>query len=396
MKDLYTFDIDDTAALETYHQVKNAYNDIFKELKIKYLEAEADSGAMGGNYSHEFHFATPVGEDNIISCDECSYVANEELAERKARSEFSEMPTEVSTFISQDGYALIKVYHGNPVDPKTGLQIGLNTHALKKALASMKIDFGVEEPIKQWLHNQKLTQLAGKSGQSHNVIHIFDGPLASRSDELTQNDSAQSDTPNTTILEDPQTGRPFDLTGIMNGDACPRCASGHLSVQRAVELGHTFHLGTRYSEPLGAAVAAPGVSKDQKVAVSMGCHGIGITRMIAAVSSILADGKGLNWPRVIAPYEVVVIAGKDLEDDAGAVYDVLAAKTDAALDDRMHSMVWKLNDADLIGYPVVVVLGRSWKQQRKCEVQCRRLGNLREEVALDELPAFVAGLLERL
>lgn len=395
MKDLYTFDLDDKAALGTYHNVKDAYDGIFQELKIKYLVAEADSGSMGGSYSHEFHFATPVGEDNVISCNECSYVANEELAERRLSHASADAPVDVSTFISHDGFNLVKVHYGRIKDPKTGEIIGLNIHALKKALPSLDIDFGVEEPQGKWLSNQALLVMLAQ-GQSFTTTHVFDGTLPYQSQPLDGTMSPQSRATTTKILAHPQTGQPLDLTGISNGDNCPRCPTGQLSVQRAVELGHTFHLGTRYSEPLGAAVSMPG--KEQKMALSMGCHGIGVTRMIAAVASILVDGKGLNWPRVIAPYEVVIVPRKGHEGDAEDVYDALigAGRADAALDDRKLDFIWKLNDADRIGFPVVVVLGRAWKEQQKCEVQCRRLGNLKQEVALEDLPSFVAGLLSKL
>jgi len=396
MKDLYTFDLDDTAALETYHSVKEAYNNIFKELKIKYLVAEADSGAMGGNYSHEFHFATAVGEDNIISCNKCSYVANEELAEKGSRPRITDAPIGISCFISNDGLSLMKVYHEKRTDPESGETAGLNVHAFKKALPSLDLDFGLEEAVKNWLDNQK-SQSNAKTKQTFSTTHIFDGPLVSRAEELRETYADDPTVSTADITGNPKTGEPLDLTSILSGDGCPRCETGHLSVQKAVELGHTFHLGTRYSEPLGAVVAAPhAAAKDQRVPLSMGCHGIGITRMIAAVSSILADSKGLNWPRVIAPYEVVVVPRKGNEADAEVVYDALTGKADTTLDDRKHDLPWKLNDADLIGYPIVVVVGRGWTQCRKCEVQCRRLGNLKEEVAYDDLPGFVAGLLEKL
>lgn len=395
MKDLYTFDLNDTAALETYHSVIEVYNNIFKELKIKYLVAEADSGAMGGNYSHEFHFATAVGEDNIISCNECSYVANEELAERGSRPSDTDALLEISSFISNDGLSLIKVYHEKRTNQESGEVAGLNVHAFKKALPSLDLDFGVEEPVKKWLENQN-SRTTGNDNKTPHVTHIFDGNLVSRMEELRETNTDPRTT-TSSITAHPKTGEALDLTCILSGDGCPRCDSGHLSVQKAVELGHTFHLGTRYSEPLGAVVVAPhAAAKDQKIPLSMGCHGIGISRMIAAVSSILADHKGLNWPRVIAPFEVVIIPRKGNEADAELVYDALNGKTDVTLDDRKYDLPWKLNDADLIGYPVVVVLGRAWAQNRKCEVQCRRLGNLKEEISHDELPSFVTGLLEKL
>lgn len=122
--------------------------------------------------------------------------------------------------------------------------------------------------------------------------------------------------------------------------------------------------------------------------------------MISAVADTLSDSKGLNWPRAMAPYEVVVVPAKGLEADAEKVYDSLVsdqnAPVDAILDDRDKQIGWKLGDADLIGYPVIVVVGKGWKKQQTLEVQCRRLDNLREEVPLDRLPEFVRSLLARL
>lgn len=125
--------------------------------------------------------------------------------------------------------------------------------------------------------------------------------------------------------------------------------------------------------------------------------------MIAAVADTLADIKGLNWPRVMAPFEVVVVPGKGLDDAASEVYDVLSSVTgagagqrlDVVLDDRAETFPWKMRDADLVGYPVIVVAGRRWKAERICEVQCRRL-QVREELPLDQVAGFVESLLGKL
>jgi prolyl-tRNA synthetase len=165
-------------------------------------------------------------------------------------------------------------------------------------------------------------------------------------------------------------------------------------------VGHTFHLGTRYSEPLNAVIALP----DQNLSspIQMGCHGIGVSRIIGAVAALLSDAKGLNWPRVIAPYEAIILTTPQTEEkDALEVYDAVygergGGNVDLVLDDRTRvSLGWKLKDADLIGYPVVVVLGRRWKERREVEVQCRRLG-VKKDVGLSELRTEVLGLLGQL
>ncbi|MBE3042058.1 hypothetical protein IMZ48_05645 [Candidatus Bathyarchaeota archaeon] len=174
-------------------------------------------------------------------------------------------------------------------------------------------------------------------------------------------------------------------------------------------MGHTFHLGDRYSAAMKAMVTmppAPGSRDTGRTSpMQMGCYGVGITRMMGAVADSLADGKGLMWPLSIAPYEVAIVPDKSLVEEALPVYDLVAGMTreqggssapvDVILDDRAESIPWKLKDADLTGYPILVVMGRAWKQGRGCEVQCRSL-DLKETVALEELPAFIATLFGKL
>ena len=172
-----------------------------------------------------------------------------------------------------------------------------------------------------------------------------------------------------------------------------------------MEIGHTFHLGTRYSLPLEALVLD---SENKKVPVQMGCHGIGVSRLIGAVAGLLRDERGLNWPRCIAPFEVLVLgAGRVDEADVMGVYDRLVDRgirggdvrgsrgLEAVIDDRDKPLGWKLHDADLVGYPFVVVVGKSWLEGGRVELQCRRLG-LREEVDVADLGGRIEAEAERL
>jgi len=210
------------------------------------------------------------------------------------------------------------------------------------------------------------------------------------------------------ITTHPTTGKPLDLTRIQTGDPCPLCGGGTLTVQRAVEVGHTFHLGARYSEPMNATVALPtqnasgSMAPSGQVAMQMGCHGIGVSRLIGAIASLLSDNRGLNWPRVVSPFECVIIPSRGTEEDAVEVYDTLQGVSrtdvdiDAILDDRpIKDLGWKLRDADLIGYPVILILGRAWKKDRRVEVQCRRL-HMKEDVKIDKLREIVMSILEKL
>ena len=164
-----------------------------------------------------------------------------------------------------------------------------------------------------------------------------------------------------------------------------------------MELGHAFFLGTRYSEPLGAVTTTPPAGKPS--AMQMGCYGIGISRVMGAVAEHLADQRGLNWPLAIAPYSCVVIPGKDAHNsDVMEVYRQINAVTgpemaalDVVLDDRQRPLPWKLTDADLIGFPVIVLLGREWSSSRRVEVQCRRLG-IKQAVDMADLPGVIRQL----
>jgi prolyl-tRNA synthetase len=133
----------------------------------------------------------------------------------------------------------------------------------------------------------------------------------------------------------------------------------------------------------------------------MGCHGVGVSRIFGAVAEILADERGLNWPRAIAPFEVAIIPSTKLADEPLGIYDTLSNTNgsqsgfDVVLDDRNRSFGWKMKDADMVGYPVLVILGKSFKENGICEVQCRRL-SVKDNVKVDVLPEFISSLLNKL
>jgi prolyl-tRNA synthetase len=422
MKDLYTFDYNTSRALVTYNEVRKVYAGLFDELKIPYLVAQADSGEMGGDLSHEFHFPTTQGEDYIISCtSSCGYVANEELAESPINGVLeSGSGLGVWRGISRDRRTLINVwYPSSTPGRKCYASPEVNMHAVKTIIPDL--DPSIENPSSLW---------AKPSAQSRRLLNLVDGRLPdSIRVKIESNDVELPYWPNAeqlpeismeTIFQNSATQQALNLLRIQDGDNCPNsdCA-GNLKVEKAIELGHTFHLGTRYSDPLKATVALPAELRDgnlnsetpasttvpssgQEVPLQMGCHGIGVSRIIGAVADTLADNKGLNWPRVIAPFEIVVVASKgDLEDAAVEVYDTLSASSgskpqrDVILDDRTQSFAWKMRDADLAGYPIIVVVGRAWKTKGMCEVQCRRM-EISEELPLKTVPDFVDLLLDQL
>ncbi len=438
MKDLYTFDISIEEALKTYETVRQAYTAFFNEFKIPYLTAEASSGEIGGDLSHEYHFPSSKGEDNIITCDTCDYVANEELAECESGPALLqgmdscgwnldkgllgniERNCDVWFGVTKDRSTLLAAVFPRKVrtNSNTGessRDTSVNPHVLKRIL--LNIDMSVEDPLAEFK----------KAPESQRrIFQVYDERLPSAIREIRYLKFPEGDRmvhtpqhyPNeiNKMPKEPIT----DLIKIGDGDTCTKCKTGTLKVQTAVELGHTFHLGTRYSKPLEATVAADPSQMDPKsntadpsltpstsrILIQMGCHGIGVSRLIAAVADSLADSRGLNWPTVMAPFQAVIVPTKNQETEALGVYDLLVnanyrhadrehSPIDTILDDRKRDFGWKLKDADMIGYPVIVVVGRDWKVERKVEVQCRRLG-VKEVVAADGLREFVAKLLREL
>lgn len=467
MKDLYTFDSTKKKALETYETVRRVYRDFFDEFKIPYLVAEAESGAIGGTLSHEFQVPSPNGEDNTISCTSCSYVSNEELAisAKKSTARHTLLPKPIestqSTAIKTFGLLTDTLFLENfPYKQWTGISkdrrttfravfpavIEDLTHSEQSPRESQPnlnefrkiftdLDLGVENGTEE----QPISR--NRKSQLCRLYFDYRLPKSFVNDYIAEKSSQGLISPQNSVdvIKQYSNGRSLDLIKIQSGDSCPKCSQGILQIQRTVELGHTFHLGTRYSRPLKAKFAIDPSSKTEPPSASssndesllpiaahaayfeMGCHGIGVSRLIATIASVLSDSQGLNWPRCIAPFEVVIIPTQPhLIADAASIYDLLSfppspsppasspsssssspltiGSYDAIIDDRTGKDVgWKLKDADLIGYPIIIVLGKSWRNSggQILEVQCRRLG-VNREVSVQELRDEVGGILAQL
>lgn len=412
---------------------------------------------MGGSLSHEFHYPSPTGEDVVISCTSCDYAANEVCA-KSAPPRLSEpLKSEVAVFhgITKDRKTLINVFypkhrkpvtdqkkkrtqdvekHLDPCEHEGAIHLNeVNPHRVKELVPDY--DPSVHSPLE--LFQQHFTEYnttiphipidpravadpnTPRPERYSSIINIYDYRLSSPPDLDTFANHGQKtdfvDIPTTIInnFTNPNV-EPIDVVKICEGDLCPRCPIGSLALTNAIELGHTFHLGSRYTMPLNATVPSPTEEDEIKlVPMSMGCHGIGVSRMIAAIAEGFRDEKGLMWPQAIAPFEICIIGtkGEGMED----IYDILTSEKlnrgdmkigapprslDVVLDDRDKSLIWKLNDADLIGYPVLLVLGKKWKLDGKVEVQCRSKGwcgkNDSRIVEVSEIKKTVSELLSDL
>lgn len=450
MKDLYTFDTTESDARQTYEKVRQAYSAFFDELRLPYLVANADSGNMGGTLSHEYHFASSSGEDNIISCDSCDYSINEELYVARLDPNKPE-----NSIRDGDGYELrFDVTKDRQTLVVTGIssRFGtLNPRAIKALVPD--IDAGIENAVQAWVSaadNHKAPKVVfvtdprdidehlGKFYENNVGWEYVDGQIeeaviahdpeahpishqrmramhslgsdnevqkaleaqAHDDDDDAANAEAASISRHKCVQAEQSSVTNDDilLTAAQEGDSCPQCRQGKLKIQQAVEIGHTFHLGTRYSEPLQLQVKD---SNNKQAYVSMGCHGIGVSRLIGACASLLADKSGLNWPLTIAPFGVVLVTAPTVSaSEANELYDKLAtyamfAGSDVAIDDRDRQIGWKLNDADLVGYPFIVVMGRFWGEKKAVELQCRRL-IVKEVVSADDVGQKILDLSKQL
>ncbi|KAL8811915.1 MAG: hypothetical protein Q9223_007424 [Gallowayella weberi] len=443
MKDLYTFDASPQEAKETYNNVRLTYNSFFDKLRIPYLVAKADSGSIGGELSHEYHFPTPNGEDTIISCGSCSYAINEELANRTRGStdfeRFSDDSAPYSSWfgVSKDRLQLVEAIvpqatraseHQSP--PKAPAEV--NPYLMRALYPDL--DLSIDDPLKvfadHWTkHRCSVASPTAERPPSLSCIYDYRVPQ-SFIDTHPLSDKRSSWIHRVSeIVGRNRSIRPecIDLARFRDGDQCPNCGKNSVKIQQAVELGHTFYLGDRYSSPLGATFAAPQhadvpqapstraqatkdpapkdpATKGRALAqgrkpFQMGCHGIGISRMIAAVADSLSDQQGLLWPRVMAPYEAVILSTPEHKAAAEEVWDLLSwpkeGSVEAVLDDRGRGLGWKMKDADLIGFPIVIILGTYYRDQKLCEVSIRRLGS-KQKVSMKKLREYILERLDKI
>lgn len=363
MKDMYSFDATPEDAHRTYEEMSAAYRAFFGDLGVPFVVAEADSGAIGGSLSHEYHHLSPVGEDKVVTCHECKYTANVEKAqafppEAEHGALAGDTTAAVRYFLSADRATLVAAYY--PPDRE------FNVLHLLAELPEDTIDGEAahdgEEVAREFADCAQQDDDEGLF--TRRLIRVMD-PRLSRETPLPALPFRANKGTTTTLVDVP-------LVMARSGDLCPSCDDGvtPLTVARAVEVGHTFYLGTRYSAPLGATARDPAAG-GAPVAVEMGCYGVGVSRLLAAIASTTTDVDGLAWPAAVAPYHVVVVAAQP----AAAQQIVARLRADgvnAVWDDRADvSFGAALRDARALGFPATVVAGKHYEQTGRAEIQLR-------------------------
>jgi len=396
MKDAYSFDRDEAGADKSYWAMYEAYQQVFKRLGLRFRAVEADSGSIGGSFSHEFMVLADTGEDTIAACTGCEYAANVERAEVAAPAVPATLPVvgdieevatpgkhtveDVCAFLGVPQTALVKtlilVADGKPVAALVRGDRELNDVKLKNLLKCDELELAAPELV------QKVTGapvgFAGPVGL--NVERVFaDHELLTSDGWIAGANKGDTHLRNVSLGRDAKIERYADLRVITPADACPRCGQP-IELTRGIEVGHVFKLGTKYSEPLKCTF----LDEDGKEKVMiMGCYGIGVSRVVASCIEQNHDADGIVFPPPIAPYEAVLCCldpkNGDTLGKAEEFYAELKAQgVDVILDDRDERPGVKFKDADLVGMPLQLVVGGKGLARGIVEAKDRRTGEKTE------------------
>jgi prolyl-tRNA synthetase len=394
MKDAYSFHRD-FADLDAYYpKIFNAYLRIFARCGVESISIQADSGIMGGTGSHEFMLESPNGEDRFVVCTHCDYRANTEKAEgmKQTLAKAKALPLPIArvatpgvktiadlmrffdtgeaSFLKTvayeaDGELVLAVIRGDYT---------ISATKLANHLRAVHVDLASEELLaSRAFHAGFLSPVGIKGVRLILDTSVGEGDVfiagANENDAHFKNVCAGRDFP---IAE--QT----DLAEVREGDVCAKCCKGSLRIGRGIELGHTFKLGTKYTAPDTMDVTYLDASGEQQRVV-MGCYGIGVERLMASVVERWHDDSGMIFPITIAPFHIVVVAiGKNPEVLAAAerLYQSMNSHYEVLYDDRDESAGVKLKDADLLGFPMRVVVSQKLLKDNKVEIKVRKTGEV--------------------
>ena len=389
MKDAYSFDLDRAGLDKSFSDQREAYKNIFTRCGLQFLIVEASSGAMGGSESNEFMARTPAGEDVIVSCPSCGYAANLEKAtslltpvhDEAGLPTPEEFPTPgvrtIEDLITFPGGAeasrqIKSLVYLATIDgePRPVLVLLRGDHQLLETKLADSLGATAVRPAQP----EEIRELLGASAGSLGGVGAKDKARAAKIDLRVVADSSLKGRRNMTtgankddhhlrgvdVERDIQIDRWLELRSVESGEGCPRCDSGVLEVYKGMEIGHIFKLGTKYSESMGAMVLT---QEGKQVPLIMGCYGIGVDRIISAAVEQQHDADGIIWPKSLAPFDVVVtitnMKQDDLREAGEKLYrDLEKAGLDVLLDDRDERAGVKFKDADLIGIPYRITVGK--------------------------------------
>ena len=409
MKDAYTFDVDEKGLDVGYQKMVDAYIRIFTRCGLKFRAVEAESGLIGGSYSHEFMVLAETGEETIVSCTRCSYAANVEKAEFKR----SETKTQLQALkplqkvltpekrTVEDVVQFLKVSAKNLVktlifETEKGSVAALvrgdheiSEKKLKAVLNSENLQLAGEETVESLTHAPK--GFAGPVGLS--VPLVADLDIRNMANFVTGGNERNYHLTHVNLGRDFQVQRFADIRRFSPGDRCPLCGED-TRLDKGIEVGHTFKFGTKYSQPMGATyIDAQGMEKE----IMMGSYGIGVGRTVAAAIEQSSDEHGIIFPMPIAPFQVLILPVNNkvelLRSTAEQLYQELLDKgVEVLYDDREETPGIKFMDADLIGVPLRVTLGEKNLKKSLVEIKKRKTGEIslvKKEEAISSISEMI-------
>jgi prolyl-tRNA synthetase len=410
MKDAYSFDVDEAAALRSYDSMYAAYERIFKRCGLDFRAVEADTGAIGGSRSHEFQVLAESGEDAMVSCTACQYAANVEQAElpvpvaaegtfagavEKVHTPNQRTIDEVSRFLGRPATRFIKTLIVNADGQLYAVLVRgdheLNEIKLKKKLGAAVVALAEEAEVRA--ATDAPVGFAGPVGRLKVAGILADNAVRGLVDAVTGANEADQHFVGVNEGRDFQVTAFHDLRMAGDGDPCPRCG-GRLKGFRGIEVGHVFYLGTKYSKSMNCAYQN---EAGDDVPMVMGCYGIGVTRIMAAAIEQNHDADGIVWPVAIAPFHVAILPLQmnvpEVVAAAEKLYtDLSDAGVQVILDDRDERAGSKFKDADLIGLPFRVAIGARALQEGVIELKHRRGGEV-VKVPLADAVTHIRGLI---
>ena len=395
MKDAYSYDADEAGAEKSYEKMFTAYNNIFRRCGLKFRPVEADSGSIGGKYSHEFMVMADSGEDAMVFCDKCAYAANLEKAEvgepQKINiSEKDWLPLEsvhtpgvrtieeVSSFLNVKPQDIIKTLIFNADGKPCAVLIrgdqDINEIKVKNYLGAAELELADDAMIMKATGAPRgfagAVKISARVIADFSVMNMINFVTGANKEDYH--------------LKNVNFGRDFnievfaDLRVVSENDCCPRCG-GKINFARGIEVGHVFKLGTKYSKAMKAVY----LDKDgQEKIMIMGCYGIGIGRTVAACIEQNYDDNGIVFPMPLAPYQVIItpvnVNDVNVMKAAENIYVMmLELGIEVILDDRDERAGVKFKDADLIGIPLRVIVGQKNLAQGNVELKIRKTGENR-------------------
>lgn len=414
MKDAYSFHITKECLDKTYNDMSRAYTKIFKRMGLDTVSVKADSGAMGGEGSEEFMVLSEVGEETIIFCSKCNYRANVEKANVKKDEEvksYTDKPLEevntpdiktindLEKFFNTSSKNFIKsiIYkteEGEVILAAIRGDLEINETKLSNALGGLDIELADEDTVKEVTGAR--VGFASPIGLKKKIRIFADNSIKSVADAIVGGNKDDTHIKNVNVQRDFNIDVWGDFRTAKEGDKCPECGET-LYQKKGLELGHIFKLGDKYTQAFNFKVLD---ENNKEITPIMGCYGIGVNRALASVIEQNYDDKGIIFPISVAPYEAIVVAidkeGEESFKKAEEIYNALnALKVETMFDDRKERLGVKLNDCDLIGIPMRIMVGKKSLQRGVVEFKLRSSSES-IEVKADEIVEYVKAKKEEL